>query len=78
MYPLIHWAKEVDAMPDLTTYLWTNNGENMRKFLHHLGTKVDMKKKLFFNQFLEEIFFPKTPVEVQRHRNWRERWCSLS
>ncbi|XP_062512143.1 uncharacterized protein LOC134187974 [Corticium candelabrum] len=56
--PLIHWAKEMDALPDLPAYIWANNGTRMQEFLTHLGSKVDLEKKLFFNQFLDGIFFP--------------------
>ena len=56
MKPLVHWAKELEPVPNLAAYLWENNGGNMSKFLDCLGRKVDMEKKLFFNDFLDCIF----------------------
>jgi hypothetical protein len=58
--PLINWGKEMESVPDLTTFLWESNGSNMKEFLKQLGSAVDMEKKLFFNEFLDGIFFPKT------------------
>ncbi|XP_065842913.1 L-gulono-1,4-lactone dehydrogenase-like [Oscarella lobularis] len=58
--PLVHWAKETNPVTNFPQYLWDNNRENMAKFLAHLGSKVDMERRLFFNNFLEEIFFHPT------------------
>ena len=58
MKPLINWGKQMEPVPNLPAFLWESNGANMQEFLKHLGSKVDMKKKLFFNEFLNGIFFP--------------------